>query len=218
VLSWGWGGHGLQGRDDPEQEDALFPVVLACLDAPAVAIASGYYHSVVLTRAAPMGPPRASHCSRCAEKGTVYTWGRGHFGHLGHGTTADRAAPTPVAALAGKRVARIAAGGFFTVAVDGTPAVHAPRRLTVVGRAAASGSVWAWGYNHDGELGTGSTEEFSATPAEVAALKGRHVTAVACGGSHALFSTSACAVACVWCGFADGRAKRAGSCGRSAKV
>ncbi len=49
--------------------------------------------------------------------------------------------------------------------------------------ATAEGSLYAWGYNEDGELGDGTTTD-SFTPLEVASVGG--FTAVAAGGGHTL--------------------------------
>jgi alpha-tubulin suppressor-like RCC1 family protein len=47
----------------------------------------------------------------------------------------------------------------------------------------SDGTVWAWGYNYDGQLGDGSITD-SSTPVQVSSLSG--VIAVAGGGSHSL--------------------------------
>jgi Regulator of chromosome condensation (RCC1) repeat len=61
----------------------------------------------------------------------------------------------------------VAMGGFHTVAVADT-------------------SVFAWGCNDAGQLGTGDFAD-RRQPIPVAGLAQRHVTAVACGASHTLF-------------------------------
>ena len=45
------------------------------------------------------------------QEGELYTWGRGNYGRLGHGSSDDHALPTPVQALKGKRVVGVACGG-----------------------------------------------------------------------------------------------------------
>ena len=54
--------------------------------------------------AAVCGGSAAAHCVVVAEDGRVFTWGRNETGQLGHGDTADRAAPTEVKALQGIKV------------------------------------------------------------------------------------------------------------------
>src|SRR5689334_2116718 len=79
--------------------------------------------------------------------GTVWAWGGNRFGELGRGTVTDHeVTPAPVAGLAG--VVKIAAGCEYSLAVR------------------SDGTVWAWGANPVGELGTGGTAS-SAVPVQV---------------------------------------------------
>jgi alpha-tubulin suppressor-like RCC1 family protein len=103
--------------------------------------------------------------------GNVYTWGYGHDGELGNGTTPTYS-PTPVEVegsggsgfLSG--VTAIAGGGFFMEALT------------------SSGNVWTWGKNSAGELGDDSTTN-SSTPVEVEGVGGSGdfsgVTAIGAG-------------------------------------
>ena len=61
-------------------------------------------------------------------------WGRGDAGQLGNGSTANQPSPVDLTALT--QVAQVSGGYTHTVAVR------------------ADGTVWAWGDNSDGELGT----------------------------------------------------------------
>jgi len=56
-------------------------------------------------------------------------------------------------------------------------------RTSSVTRCAAGERVCAWGRGEDGQLGLGSAEEKHA-PTEVAALRGKKLTSVACGADH----------------------------------
>jgi hypothetical protein len=80
---------------------------------------------------------------------------------VGDGTTTQRNSPVQV--LSG--VSAIAAGGNFSLALK------------------TDGTVWAWGYNNNGQLGDGSTTNRS-TPAQVIGLAG--MSAIAAGDTHAL--------------------------------
>ncbi|XP_011071628.1 uncharacterized protein LOC105157032 [Sesamum indicum] len=57
------------------------------------------------------------HVVAVTSKSEVFTWGKGRNGQLGHGDNADRNSPTPVKALEGKQVKRIACGNNFTAAI-----------------------------------------------------------------------------------------------------
>ena len=74
--------------------------------------------------------------------GTVRAWGSNTVGELGNGSTvADSNVPVAVRGLAG--VKAISAGGFHGLAL------------------LSGGTVRAWGYNHDGELGNGTSTDSS---------------------------------------------------------
>ena len=101
--------------------------------------------------------------------GTVWAWGLGSSGQLGHGGSGNqgsRPQPGPVADLTGVR--NVAAAANASWAID------------------RGGRLWAWGQNSWGQLGLGSTGE-KRRPTQ-AALAG--VLAVAAGATHALFRTT----------------------------
>jgi len=105
--------------------------------------------------------------------GTVFAWGENGWGQLGTDSTTDSARPLQVGVRLGggrivialKSVTAIAAGGDFSLAL-----------LT-------DGTVRAWGFNGDGELGDGTTT-FSDTPVQVSGLT--DVIAIAAGDRHSL--------------------------------
>jgi alpha-tubulin suppressor-like RCC1 family protein len=94
----------------------------------------------------------------------VHAWGTNAFGELGNGTTSGEFGnsnwymPTDVNSLTG--AVAIAAGFDFSLALR------------------SDGTVWAWGYGMDGELGTGGTGN-SDVPVQVGGLTG--VVAIASG-------------------------------------
>ncbi|GFO65029.1 carboxypeptidase regulatory-like domain-containing protein [Geomonas paludis] len=88
------------------------------------------------------------HSAAITSDGTVWTWGENGYGQIGNGTTDNSVLPVRISAL-GEDVAVIATGMYFTVAVK------------------KDGTVWGWGWNELGQLGTGDTEN-TTTP--------RHVT------------------------------------------
>ncbi len=123
-----------------------------------VSVAAGGHHSVAL---------RAD--------GTVWTFGRNDFGELGRpqstavriGATLADPTPAPVQGLS--NVIAIAAGASHTLALR------------------SDGTVWAFGWNWFGQLGTATnnrTNVANANPQPVPGLN--RITSVAAGGSHSL--------------------------------
>ena len=104
--------------------------------------------------------------------GYVFTWGKGDYHRLGHGSDDHVRRPRKVAALQGRRVISIATGSLHCVAcTDG-------------------GEVFTWGDNDEGQLGDGTTNAIQR-PRLVASLQNRKINRVACGSAHTLaWSTS----------------------------
>ncbi|MHB1809584.1 MAG: choice-of-anchor D domain-containing protein [Solirubrobacteraceae bacterium] len=89
--------------------------------------------------------------------GHVVTWGYNVYGELGDGSTSQSDVPVEVLGIGGKGkledVVAVSAGGDFDLAL------------------LADGQVVAWGYDHYGELGDGSTSQ-SDVPVEVLGIGG----------------------------------------------
>ncbi len=102
------------------------------------------------------GASSAMHACALRTTGAVSCWGDGVDGQLGQGTTGGSF--IPIDALVTNAIA-VATGGRHSCALVGaTPT-------------AASGSVWCWGANGDGQLGRGSaTPTRSAMPTAVSGL------------------------------------------------
>jgi alpha-tubulin suppressor-like RCC1 family protein len=93
--------------------------------------------------------------------GTILSWGNNQFGQLGNGGTSPYVAtPTIIPGLS--NVVAIAAGFWTSMAIK------------------SDGTVVAWGYNQDGEVGIGTFTTAVPTPTPVPGLSG--ITAVAVGG------------------------------------
>ncbi|MCL6560248.1 MAG: hypothetical protein K6U74_15935, partial [Firmicutes bacterium] len=96
--------------------------------------------------------------------GTVWAWGQNNEGQLGDGTKYNnRYEPVQVAGLSD--VVAIAGGGGHSLALKN------------------DGTVWAWGWNQDGQLGDGTTTS-TTTPVQVAGLS--NVVVIAAGERHSL--------------------------------
>jgi hypothetical protein len=100
--------------------------------------------------------------------GNVWAWGRNDFGQLGIGSD-DPKRNTPVKLEHFPTgIIRIAAGAFHTLAID------------------SGGTLWAWGFNDSGQLGTGTQIE-SRGPVRVSFPGGTpRIVMIAAGGGHSL--------------------------------
>ena len=102
--------------------------------------------------------------------GSVAAWGYNNYGQLGTGDTTTRRVPAlviPAGALAGKHVVAVAAAAYGSFAL------------------CDDGSLAAWGYNDEGELGDGTTTTRSV-PVAVATPAGLRIAALAAGQYHTL--------------------------------
>jgi alpha-tubulin suppressor-like RCC1 family protein len=163
VWAWGYNFDGALGHGQPcaPNQDCLsnVPVQVSGLT-DATAIASGVYNGMAL---------RAD--------GTVWTWGANHQGQLGDGVTCGTQpnpegcrsfVPVRVADLT--NVTRVAAfyGGGYALRADGT--------------------VWSWGTNYGGTLGTTTIPEdqWAVTPVQVMNLSGVGELSSGTGGGYAI--------------------------------
>ncbi|CAH0380439.1 unnamed protein product [Pelagomonas calceolata] len=159
-------------RRAPSSEDARRP-------AAARLVACGPRHAVV-----------------ALADGTVFTWGAGARGRLGHGDCRGQTAP--------KRVEGLPDGGIISVAAGG-----ARGGVVVAAAGQAAGALYIWGDDRGGQLGQGSGEDddqpvkretrkaaipkqndadFSTAPAAVEFFqwRGALIRHVACGLHHTL--------------------------------
>jgi len=101
--------------------------------------------------------------------GTMWTWGRNHYGQLGQGNTTDRSSPVQIGALT--TWSKISAGGYHSMVIK------------------TDGTLWSWGRNGSGNLGLGDTTDRSS-PVQIGALTtwskisaGSHSTAIKTDGT-----------------------------------
>ncbi|XP_053688822.1 probable E3 ubiquitin-protein ligase HERC2 isoform X2 [Sabethes cyaneus] len=149
VFSWGDGDFGKLGRGGsegcsvPHQVDRLNGVGV-------IQIECGAQFSLALTKV-----------------GEVWTWGKGDYYRLGHGTDQHVRKPTPIQGLRGKKVIHVAVGALHCLAVTD------------------NGQVFAWGDNDHGQQGSSNTV-VNKKPNLVLGLDGVFVNRVACGSSHSV--------------------------------
>lgn len=152
VYSWGDGDYGKLGHGDcttyklPKRITGIFGVGAKAVKA----IDAGYRHSAAITR-----------------DGTLYTWGEGDYGRLGHGDAGNRLFPVPVRELVGINVGGVACGSSHTLA------------LSSDGK-----KVWSFGSGDYGRLGHGDVAKVYR-PRVIHALHGVGIRKVCAG---ALFS------------------------------
>ncbi len=96
--------------------------------------------------------------------GTLYAWGNGADGELGNGTENSTSTPVAVSLPSGVTPAAIAAGELTTYTLG------------------SNGTVYAWGYGPDGELGNSTTTYAQTTPVAVSLPVGVTATVIGAAG------------------------------------
>lgn len=152
VFSWGDGDFGKLGRGGSEGCSTPHQVERLTTGGAntVVQIECGAQFSLALTKS-----------------GEVWTWGKGDYYRLGHGSDQHVRKPTPIQGLRGKKVIHVAVGALHCLAVTET------------------GQVFAWGDNDHGQQGSGTTT-VNKKPFAVVGLDGVFVNRVACGSSHSI--------------------------------
>lgn len=207
VKCWGYNGNGRLG--DGTTTGGLTPVSVTGLGSGVIAIRAGASHTCALTSAGGVKcwgsnvlgelgdgstterltpvevsglgsgviaiSTHDSHTCALTITGSVKCWGFNRNGRLGDGTTTNRPVPVDVTGL-GSGVIAVSAAGGQTCALT------------------SAGGVKCWGYNGNGQLGDGSTND-RLIPVDVTGL-GSGVIAVSVGGDHTCALTSIGGVKC----------------------
>ena len=124
--------------------------------------------------------------------GKAYCWGDNSDGELGNNSTVSSSVPVAVSTsgvLSGMILTQIVAGFFFTCALS------------------ATGAVYCWGYNADGELGNNSTAN-SSVPVAVSTsgvLAGVTVTQITADSGFNACALGSNGLAYCWGGNSDGQ-------------
>ena len=106
--------------------------------------------------------PGGLHMAAIKTDGTLWTWGYNIQGQLGDNTTTDRSTPVTTF-VGGTNWKQVSAGFYHTVAIK------------------TDGTLWTWGSNNVGQLGTNNTTTIS-TPVTTFA-GGTNWKQASCGGS-----------------------------------
>jgi alpha-tubulin suppressor-like RCC1 family protein len=113
------------------------------------------------------------HTLALCSDGTLAAWGDNAYGQLGNNSTTDSPVPAAVVqtgVLSGKTVTAVEAGSYHSLVL------------------CSDGTLAAWGYGYNGELGNNGASPSSVPVAVVqnGVLAGKTITAVAAGGFHNL--------------------------------
>jgi alpha-tubulin suppressor-like RCC1 family protein len=114
------------------------------------------------------------------EDGTLWAWGDNTYGQLGNGSGAVRSnlvhiASGPTSVTSGPNVSNVA---VLVLDLSHLTAISAGGNFCLALK--SDGTVWAWGLDNDGQLGSGDGSENFFSPVQVPGLAG--VTAVSAGG------------------------------------
>jgi alpha-tubulin suppressor-like RCC1 family protein len=163
VWGWGYNAHGQLGSQNSYTAVPVWNVPLSAQlsQQPGVpivtAIAAGGNHSLALD-----------------SRGTVWAWGLNSLGQVGNGSYGYPVGSypyiaSPISFPQGTTITAIAAGGVHSLALD------------------SEGHVWAWGDNHDGQLGISSNDFARNLPAKLIYFPSNtRITAIAAGAYHSL--------------------------------
>lgn len=151
VWAWGNGADGRLGTLDGNGE--FRPIRVDSLrNENVVLVAAGEAHSLALNN-----------------RGTVWSWGGGEYGKLGHGDTANVSSPKIVEELRHTKVKNLSVGAFHSLVLTST------------------GLVYSWGGGSYGKLGHGESMN-QIIPRHIEKIE--NVVALAAGSFHSAFVTS----------------------------
>ena len=151
IWSWGSDIYGRLGQGTVDKNLSQPTEVEYFRHLPLKTVTCGSAHNVAIDKA-----------------GVCYTWGKCHYGQLGHGEEdRDEHVPRQVMGLNGVRVERVGAGDSHVLAItDG-------------------GVVFSWGLGYYGCLGHGD-ETSRYTPTKIQALSGTVISSVTAGACHSV--------------------------------
>ncbi|KAJ1527946.1 hypothetical protein ONE63_007879 [Megalurothrips usitatus] len=155
LYTWGEGDYGRLGHGDNNGRNV--PTLVRDISGVGQ-VACGSAHTLALSQ----------------DGRTVWSFGSGENGKLGHGDNARVCRPKIIEALQGVCITKIAAGAQFSVALS------------------SNGQVLTWGSGSC--VGCGTADMMTLIPHKVDDLAGAHVLDIAAGDSHCLALTDDCQV------------------------
>jgi alpha-tubulin suppressor-like RCC1 family protein len=168
IYCWGQNAQGQLGNNSTIQSNIPTPVDVSGVLASKtiVDVKAGLYHTIALDN-----------------DGKIYSWGYNAYGQLGNNTVVNSLAPIDISsfgALAGKIIAKIAAGG---VTSDYSGA-HYSQSAAID----SNGRLYVWGYNANGQVGDNTTVQRNVPTAVYAdgALNGKTLKDVDVSGLHTI--------------------------------
>lgn len=154
---WAWGRNAFGQLGDNTTDEQHTPVQ--------VVTSNGTYLTDIVAIAG-----GSDHSLALKADGTVWAWGRNDYGQLGDNTTDERHTPVQVVNSGGTyltEVTAIAGGSQHSLALK------------------TDGTVWAWGWNHSGQLGDNTTDN-KYSPVQVVTNGSGVLTSIAAiAGGHA---------------------------------
>lgn len=138
------------GQGEGVRESAVPRAVAGLADVRVLSVAVGYWHTLALS-----------------EDGSIYSFGSGFNGRLGHGDTIAQHAPRRIDALHGVRVTAVAASESHSLVLSD------------------AGAVYSFGDDNAGQLGHDEARE-QHTPKLIEALREVKISALAAGREHSL--------------------------------
>ena len=161
-------GDGALGHDDNGLDHSSPAKIMSLSRVRSQQVAAGEFHSLVL-----------------AADGSVYSFGCGGGGRLGHGDDTDQYRPLKISELDGIDIFQVSAGGTHSLAVG-----------------AKEGELYSWGRRSYGRLGLGPDRPWynanQDTPKLVPLPRGVQIRHASAGGCHSL------AVATGWASWGRG--------------
>lgn len=133
LWTWGSNFYGMLGQNIPTTTNRSSPVQVG-------ALTSWLQVS-----------PGSSHTAAIKTDGTLWTWGEGSAGRLGHNNIIDRSSPVQVGSLTNWYKVTAGSSATFAIKTDGT--------------------IWAWGFNVNGQLGINeNTSLRRSSPVQIGSL------------------------------------------------